>query len=197
MFHVQLHCPCVTEVMDASDIIDAIRAACLSRGIHGIKGLAVLFRRLDIDFSKAVILEEFVDGLTQYGVEIPRDDLCHVFRHLDKNHSGSVDFREFLLELASPMSQCRVDVVNQAFDKMDVNGDGCIQMDDLKGKHTNNQLDATSIGGRRPRTCIHLLVDCNLWWVPSWFTQSKIRVIPYHNYILLINKVVHEQHIWL
>ena len=164
--------------MDASDIIDAIRAACLSRGIHGIKGLAVLFRRLDTDFSKAVVLEEFVDGLTQYGVEIPRDDLRHVFRYLDKNHSGSVDFREFLLELAGPMARSRVDVVNQAFDKMDVNGDGCIQMDDLKGRpwrkddiRQNNKLSVKSIGERIVLdivlTCTCILMHCHLCRVPS------------------------------
>ena len=119
-----------------SEIIDSIRAQCLGRGLSGIKGLAVLFRRLDIDFSKAVVLTEFVDGLTQYGIQHSVDDLRRVFYYLDKNNSGNVDFREFLLELAAPMPQCRVDVVNEAFDKMDVNRDGSIQLDDLKGKMT-------------------------------------------------------------
>ena len=129
---------------DCSAIIDSIRTQCLARGISGIKGLAVLFRRLDTDFSKAVILCEFVDGLTQYGVQLSTDDLHRVFHHLDKNRSGTVDFREFLLELAAPMPPCRVDVVNEAFNKMDVNQDGRIQMDDLKGELTDGYRWTTS-----------------------------------------------------
>ena len=117
----------------ACDVVtESIRQQCLRKGISGIKGLAVLFRRMDKDFSVTVTLKEFRDGLSSYGIKIEDRKLAAVFRHLDKNHNNTLDFRELLLALRGPMPQCRINVVDEAFDKMDVVKDGLLKMDDMK-----------------------------------------------------------------
>jgi hypothetical protein len=50
-------------------LVEEIRACCLQKGIGGIKGLSSLFRCMDSDFSKTVSVDEFVNGMVNYGVE--------------------------------------------------------------------------------------------------------------------------------
>ncbi len=49
-------------------------------------------------------------------------------------HLGTIDFREFLLQLMPPMNKTRIAVIDEAFDKMDVIKDGVLRKDDLNSK---------------------------------------------------------------
>ncbi len=115
-------------------LVQDIREQCVRKGLGSIKGLGVLFRGLDTDFSNSICFREFVRGLHRYGINIDRKDLDMVFRHFDQNHNGQVDFAEFLLQLRPPMKQCRIDVINEAFDKLDVDKDDILKTVDLKSK---------------------------------------------------------------
>lgn len=119
------------------ELIARMRHQCLGKGISGIKGLAVLFRGMDKDYSKSVNYQEFKEGVKQYGLIFTDAELELIFKHCDKDKSSTIDFREFLEELRPPMPKCRVDVINQAFDKMDVVRDNLLKVDDLKSKLVN------------------------------------------------------------
>ena len=62
------------------------------------------------------------------------DELKALFDAFDRDSNGSVDFNEFMCALRPSMSPARVSVIDEAFDKLDVNGDGVLRMDDLKSK---------------------------------------------------------------
>jgi hypothetical protein len=49
--------------------VEELRACCLQKGIGGIKGLSSLFRCMDSDYSKTVSVDEFVNGMVNYGVD--------------------------------------------------------------------------------------------------------------------------------
>lgn len=93
-----------------------------------------MFRHMDIDYSKKIVFEELKIALKTYGIEISRPDLEGLFRVLDKDNSGEIDFCEFMIELRPDMCPTRVSVVTEAFQKLDVNKDGVLNMDDLQGK---------------------------------------------------------------
>lgn len=118
----------------AQELLEALRAQCLSRGCGGIKGLGAVFRFLDIDFSKKIVFAEMKTGLTRYGLQFSEDDLRTLFRALDKDGSGGIDFQEFMNQLRPPMPASRKEVILEAFNKLDVNGDGALGVDDLKGE---------------------------------------------------------------
>ena len=114
-------------------LIEALRYQCLVRGCNGIKGLSLIFRKMDIDYSKRICLEELKIGVRNFGIKMSDNYLFSLFTALDINKSGEIDFAEFMKKLRPPMPNCRVEVINEAFAKLDVNQNEAIEMDDLKG----------------------------------------------------------------
>ena len=120
---------------DKSEVlIEVLRHQCLVRGCNGIKGLSLVFRKLDIDYSKRICFEELKIGVKNFGIILSDSYLLELFTALDINKSGEIDFSEFMRKLRPPMTKMRVDVVDEAFEKLDVNCNGAIEMDDLKGE---------------------------------------------------------------
>lgn len=54
-----------------------------------------------------------------------------MFNHLDINHDGVIQYDEFLEGVRPPMNSLRKSLVNQAFDKLDKNGNGILELDDI------------------------------------------------------------------
>ena len=123
----------VTMPETVESLICVLREKCLSGGINSIKGLSTVFRAMDIDYSKRIVIEELKDGLQKYGIHMSDSYLQRLFEALDVNGSGGIDFCEFMKQLRPPMLECRIKVVNEAFDKLDVNQNGSIEIDDLSG----------------------------------------------------------------
>ncbi|XP_052761926.1 calcyphosin-like protein isoform X2 [Mya arenaria] len=119
-------------------LIECLRARCLQGGCQGIKGLSVVFRAMDIDYSKRIVLEELKDALERLGIKMSDGYLKTLFDALDVNNSGGIDFCEFMHKLRPPMRQCRIDIINEAFDVLDVNKDGAICLDDLNVVYSSN-----------------------------------------------------------
>lgn len=120
----------------AESLICVLREKCLRNGFNGIKGLSVVFRALDIDYSKKIVLDELRCGLKNFGVLMSENYLQRLFRALDVNDSGEIDFCEFMHHLRPPVKQCRIDVINEAFDKLDVNKNGYIELEDLSSMYS-------------------------------------------------------------
>eukprot|EP01136_Pigoraptor_vietnamica_P044917 Opistho-1_new@22237 len=116
-----------------ADPLELLRAACLSRGASGIKGLGRVFRIMDDDGSKSLDFNEFRKGLQDYGVFISDEAQRKLFKDFDENGDGRLNFDEFLKKLRPPMNQFRMKLIQQAFRKLDKTGDGQITVDDLRG----------------------------------------------------------------
>lgn len=118
----------------AGELIERMRDGCLQKGCGGIKLLSVLFRHMDKDFSKRLTRREFEQGLVSFGMtDISKEDLENLFHYFDKDENDTIDFDEFFRRLRPPLKRSRESVVNESFKALDVNGDGVIKLDDLKG----------------------------------------------------------------
>ena len=114
-------------------LMQRLRDFCLRKGMGSVKGLGYLFRHFDKDYSKQITLAEFQTGMKTFGMQFTNEeDVVTLFRHFDKDNSGHIDFAELLHELKPPMNRCRVDVINEAFDKLDVVKDDVLKIEDLK-----------------------------------------------------------------
>jgi Ca2+-binding EF-hand superfamily protein len=117
----------------SSDKIELLRAKCLARGANGIRGLSRLFKIMDDDRNHRLELEEFSKGVTEYGLNYSKEEIKELFYEFDKDHSGAVDFDEFLEKLRPPMAKCRIELILKAYARLDKNGDGKVTVHDLKG----------------------------------------------------------------
>ncbi|KAK3596588.1 hypothetical protein CHS0354_015122 [Potamilus streckersoni] len=119
-------------------IIAAMRENSLANNCGGIKKLSVIFRHMDTDYSRTLAYDEFKTGIRSSGLTISKEEFHHLFRRFDKDQNNEIDFYEFLHELRPPMCPERCDVINEAFDKLDVNKDGVIELSDLQVVYASN-----------------------------------------------------------
>lgn len=118
----------------AVELIERMREGCLKRGCGGIKLLSVLFRHMDKDYSKRLTRREFNQGVVAFGMtDMSEEDLEALFQFFDKDDNDTIDFEEFFRRLRPPLKKTRESIVHESFEAIDVNKDGVIKMDDLKG----------------------------------------------------------------
>ncbi|CUT99606.1 calcyphosin protein [Echinococcus multilocularis] len=129
----QLKLKAKKKVQETTSPLEKLRLQCLARGGTGILGLGRQFRIIDDDGNKLLDLREFTKGCADFGVDLTKEEVKEIFELLDKDGSGHIDFDEFLEALRPPMPKCRVDLINQAFMKMDRSRDGYITAEDLRG----------------------------------------------------------------
>jgi Ca2+-binding EF-hand superfamily protein len=60
-------------------------------------------------------------------------DILTLFNAFDRNGDGAVDYDEFIRVLQGPMNNFRKKLVAQAFAKIDRDGNGYVDINDLKG----------------------------------------------------------------
>jgi calcyphosin len=113
-------------------VLDKVKKELLRRGMHGIRGLGIVFRRIDSNKSKSLDKLEFEWGLRENGHQLSPLDLDRLFKYFDKNLDGSVSYDEFLRALKGDLNDSRKRIIEQAYRKLDKNGNGTVTIDDLK-----------------------------------------------------------------
>ena len=86
-------------IKTTTDPIELLRAKCLARGANGIRGLSRMFQIFDDNRDRKLDMDEFRKGINDYGFAYSKDETKDLFNAFDKDHSGSLDFDEFLEKL--------------------------------------------------------------------------------------------------
>lgn len=119
--------------------MEKIQAHCMARGAKGILGFSRVFRFLDDNADRKLSKEEIKYGLHEYGIELSEDDIESIFESFDRDENGTIIFDEFLRGLRPPMSDSCMELVDAAFDKMDLSGEGVVTVEDLRGVYNASQ----------------------------------------------------------
>ena len=58
-----------------------------------------------------------------------------LFKAFDLNGNGEIDFDEFIRVVVGPLNSFRTQLVRKAYALIDINGDGVLDINDIKGRY--------------------------------------------------------------
>jgi Ca2+-binding EF-hand superfamily protein len=135
------------EYIDLNSLMARIRTRIVERGAVGIKGLGRLFRIADDNNDRAIDLaNELPKLMGDIGVILNKTELNELIRLLDRNGDGTIDYEEFLYQMAPPLTEERIRWINKAFDKLDVDGSGQVSIQDLEAVHNPKTSELVRMG---------------------------------------------------
>jgi len=115
-----------------NQVIQMIKDNLKARGSNGIRGMGIVFRRMDNGRDRKLDRQEFMWGLRENGFNLTPSEFERIFKYFDKNNDGKICYDEFLRALRGDMNARRTELAMLAFKKLDKTGDGYITVDDIK-----------------------------------------------------------------
>lgn len=98
-----------------NQVLDKVKVVLKQRGIHGIRGLGIVFRRMDNSRDRKLDRAEFMWGLRENGHVLTPSEFERIFKYFDKNNDGKIDYDEFLRGLRGDMNERRRALVGLAY----------------------------------------------------------------------------------
>jgi len=102
------------------------------RGAKGMIGLQRLFKIMDDDGTQTLSLPEFSKACRDFRIGISDENVPILFSKFDINNDGTISYGEFLNAVRDPMNERRIALVEKAFHSIDQNGNGFIEVSDIK-----------------------------------------------------------------
>ena len=123
----------LNELLESSGdpILDKLRQTLKERGAMGIFGLSKKFKIMDDDNSGFLSESEFNKAMIECRLELTKQQLKHLFRYFDKSDDGNISYDEFLVGIRGVLNKRRRAMVRLAFNILDKDGSGIIDMDDI------------------------------------------------------------------
>lgn len=94
---------------------------------------------MDDNNSKSLDREEFRKAMRDYKVELPDDQINVVFNAFDLNRDGTIDYDEFLRIIRGDLTQPRLALVRKAYSKLDRDGSGVVDINDIRGVYNGTK----------------------------------------------------------
>lgn len=113
--------------------LDKFRACLAKRGVRGIMSIRRSFMIADDNNDKTIDISEFSKLCKDYRIAISDKEIKSLFKTFDVDKSGSISYDEFLKGVVGDMNKKREAFVRQAFKKLDRNGNGTVELDDIRG----------------------------------------------------------------
>ena len=87
-----------------AELIEKVRGRIKERGARGIIGIGRSFRIIDDDGSKCLSQAEFNKCLRDYRISTDPAEQDAIYRAIDTDGSGTIDYEEFLSMVKGPMN---------------------------------------------------------------------------------------------
>ena len=116
--------------------VPVIDAGTSENSVMILRALSGLFEELDVDSSGCISKTELVDGLERLGYDVRSEELDQLMSRVDSNRDGSLQLSEFvagMIDWPALQEDSRWEIwVNRAFDKLDNNQNGYIELSELE-----------------------------------------------------------------
>lgn len=98
-------------------------------------------------------------AIKDFEVDIEDIDLLNLFKTMDYDASGEIDFNEFLRVVVGEMSAFRKNLVEKAFRTLDINQDGSIAVEEFGKKYNASQHPDVRTGKRTEEEVLAEFMD--------------------------------------
>lgn len=88
---------------------------------------------MDDNNSKSLDKYEFKKAIQDFKLEVPDEHINVVFSAFDLNRDGTIDYDEFLRIIRGDLTPQRLKLVQLAFKKLDRDGSGIVDINDIRG----------------------------------------------------------------
>lgn len=116
---------------DINTLIKDIKAKIIERSSNGIKGISRIFKAMDDNGNHQLDTDDFRWGLIDYGITITKEEASQVMTAFDRDKNGTIDFDEFIIAIRGEINDFRKSLIRRAYNKLDVNKDGLVKLDDI------------------------------------------------------------------
>ena len=90
---------------------------------------------MDDDGSKTLSEQEFAKACRDFKTGISEENIPTLFNAFDTNRDGTLNIDEFLMAIRGEMNNARLALVKQAFNKIDQDGSGFLDVNDIKDSY--------------------------------------------------------------
>lgn len=131
-------------------MIADIKETLKRRGSMAIRGIGRVFRILDNNRNRQLEANELMWGLKDFDIHLNEAQVATLINHFDRDNSGTINFDEFLRALRGDLSQSRLSYIRRAYDKLDINKDGQVTLDDIARIYDVSQHPDVKDGKKTP-----------------------------------------------
>jgi len=158
------------------DLIRDIKSKIFERSAGaGIRGISRIFKAMDNNNNGRLDVDDFRWGLMDFGISVSKEEATQVLSHFDRDGNGQVDFNEFLRTIRGDLSETRKRVIRQAYDKLDVNKDGTVKLDDIAKLYDVSRHPDILSGRRTPEQVFFEFMSL-------WDTQQRDAIVTFEEF---------------
>ena len=103
---------------------------------------------MDDDRSHTLSRSEFEKACRDFKLEMTSEDIGTMFQGFDLNRDGTIQYDEFLRVIRGDLNEFRLGLVERSFKKLDRDGSGIVEVNDLEGIYNAKKHPAV-IEGRK------------------------------------------------
>ncbi len=161
-------------------VMRKLKLTLASRGAKGLAGLARRFKLSDKDHSSSLSVVEFQIAMRECKVGLTDAEAAALFATFDRDGNGEVNYNEFLRTLSGGLSVRRKRLVHMAFQVLDKDGNGVIELSDIAAAY-NTSKHPQFMSGQRTKEDI-LMEFLSGFEVGDGEKDGKVTVQEFENY---------------
>ena len=117
---------------EINEAFNTFRNYLQAQGPMTVLSLARQFKIIDENGNKVIDFSEFTKGIKNAGLKVPPEVLEELFQSFDYDNSGAISYDEFMVRILGEMNERRVAVVRAAFNKIDLDKSGVVELNEVK-----------------------------------------------------------------
>ena len=174
-----------TKYTSNEDLIKRVRERIQSRGARGIIGIGKSFKIMDDDGSGSLDAEEFAKALRDYRISNDKMELEAIFDEFDPDDNGQINYDEFLRGVMGEMNPRRVAIVRKAFNVIDADKSGVLDIKDIKGRYNAKKHPDVISGKQTEEDILYEFLDTfeESYSIRNGNTKSRDRSVTTEEFI--------------